>query len=48
MVTLSIQPYCVQQDYWDVFFGCTELVKKGWDLDGIEGPTPTRVIINKA
>lgn len=47
MVTLSIQPYCVQQDYWDVFFGCTELVKKGWDTDGVEGPTPTRVIINK-
>jgi small conductance mechanosensitive channel len=48
MITLSIQPYCVQQDYWDVYFGCTELVKKGWDQDGIEGPTPTRVIINKA
>lgn len=47
MVTLSIQPFCVQQDYWDVYFGCTELVKKGWDADGIEGPTPTRMIINK-
>lgn len=48
MVTLSIQPYCIQQDYWDVYFGCTELVKRGWDADGIEGPTPTRVIINKS
>jgi small conductance mechanosensitive channel len=48
MVTLSIQPYCVQQDYWDVYFGCTELVKKAWDNDGVSGPTPTRVIINKS
>jgi small conductance mechanosensitive channel len=47
MVTLSIQPFCVQQDYWDVFFGCTELIKKGWDNDGVAGPTPTRLIINK-
>lgn len=47
MITLSIQPYCAQQDYWDVFFGCTELVKKGWDADGVQGPTPTRLLINR-
>jgi small conductance mechanosensitive channel len=47
MVTLSIQPYCVQADYWAVYFGCTELVKKAWDIAGIDGPTPQRVVINK-
>jgi small conductance mechanosensitive channel len=47
MVTLSIQPYCVQADYWAVYFGCTELVKTAWDKAGVEGPTPHRVIINK-
>lgn len=47
MVTLSIQPYCVQQDYWDVFFGCTELIKKAWDQDQIVGPTPTRLVLTK-
>jgi small conductance mechanosensitive channel len=47
MVTLTIQPYCVQADYWAVYFGCTELVKTAWDNAGVEGPTPHRVIINK-
>ena len=47
MVTLAIRPYCKQADYWDVFFGIQELVKKAWDANGIEGPTPHRVIITK-
>lgn len=47
MVTLALQPYCVQADYWAVYFGCTELVKTAWDKAGVEGPTPHRVIINK-
>jgi small conductance mechanosensitive channel len=47
MVTLSIQPFCEQTDYWDVYFGCTELVKKAWDRDSIQGPTPSRLVINK-
>lgn len=47
MVSLAIRPYCAQVDYWDVYFGCTELVKNAWDKEGVEGPTPTRVIINK-
>jgi Small-conductance mechanosensitive channel len=48
MTTLVLQPYCVQQNYWDVYFGCTELVKKQWDNDGVEFPTPTRRIINES
>ncbi len=47
MCTLVLQPYTVQADYWDVYFGVQEIVKKAWDAQQIEGPTPTRVIINK-
>lgn len=47
MVSLAIRPYCVQADYWDVYFGCTELVKAAWDKANVEGPTPTRVIYNR-
>lgn len=47
MITLAIRPYCKQADYWDVYFGIQELVKKAWDANGVVGPTPTRIIINK-
>jgi small conductance mechanosensitive channel len=48
MITLAIRPYCNQADYWDVNFGIQELVYKAWDVNGIEGPTPHRVIVNKS
>ena len=47
MVTLAIRPYCTQPDYWDVYFGTQELVKNAFDKNGIAGPVPTRLIINK-
>lgn len=47
MVSLAIRPYTTQDDYWDVYFGVQELVKKAWDAAGVEGPTPHRIIINK-
>lgn len=47
MITLAIRPYCQQADYWTVFFGVQELVKVAFDANGIEGPIPHRVIINK-
>ena len=47
MVTLAIRPYTTQADYWDVYFGVQELVKNAWDVSGIEGPTPHRIVINK-
>ncbi len=47
MVTLAIGPYTIQPDYWDVYFGVQELVKKAWDTNGVEGSTPHRVIIQK-
>jgi small conductance mechanosensitive channel len=47
MVTMGLRPYCVQADYWEVYAGCTELVKTAWDVAGIEGPVPHRVIVSK-
>jgi small conductance mechanosensitive channel len=47
MVSLAIRPYCMQADYWDVYFGVQELVKNAFDANGVEGPVPHRVIINK-
>ncbi len=47
MVTLAIRPYTTQPDYWDVYFGVQELVKNAWDKNGIDGPTPTQIQINK-
>lgn len=47
MITLAIRPYTTQADYWDVYFGTQELVKKAFDLNGVRGPVPTRVVINK-
>ncbi|XZF14981.1 mechanosensitive ion channel family protein [Chitinophagaceae bacterium MMS25-I14] len=48
MVTLAIRPYTTQPDYWDVYFGVQELVKKAFDANNVAGPTPHRVIINKS
>lgn len=48
MITLAVRPYCNQEDYWTVFFGIQELVYNAWSKNGIDGPTPHRVIINKA
>lgn len=47
MIMLAIRPYCEQAFYWDVYFACTENIKHAFDQAGLEGPTPTRVIINK-
>jgi small conductance mechanosensitive channel len=47
MVKLAIRPYCLQADYWDVYFNVQELVKNAWDAAQISAPIPHRVIINK-
>ncbi|MGC4101194.1 mechanosensitive ion channel family protein [Ferruginibacter sp.] len=47
MITLAIRPYTAQSDYWDVYFGVQEIVKNAFDANGINGPVPHRVIINK-
>lgn len=48
MVTLAVRPYAHPDHYWDVFFGVQEQVKDAFDANEIEGPTPTRIIINKS
>ena len=47
MTSLAIRPYTTQADYWDVYFGVQELVKTAFDANGIAGPVPTRVVIQK-
>jgi small conductance mechanosensitive channel len=47
MVKLAIRPWCLQGDYWDVYFNVQELVKNAFDQEGIAGPVPHRVIISK-
>jgi len=48
MVTLSMRPSAQQPDYPTVFVEIQEMVKNAFDANGIEGPTPHRVIINKS
>jgi len=47
MTTLAIRPYTTQPDYWEVYFGVQELVKNAFDANGVAGPIPHRVIIQK-
>lgn len=47
MVTLAVRPYCNQEDYWDVYFSIQEEIKNAYDAAGVDGPTPTMVVINK-
>lgn len=47
MVTLAVRPHANQEDYWTVYFGAQEMVKKAFDAHGIKGPVPTRMIINQ-
>lgn len=46
MVTLAIRPYANQADYWTVYFGVQEVVKKAFDANNIKAPIPARVIFN--
>jgi small conductance mechanosensitive channel len=47
MITFAVRPYSLQSDYWVVFFGAQEAIKKAWDVAGIQGPIPHVVHINK-
>lgn len=46
-VQLAIRPYTTQENYWSVYFGVQELVKKAFDTHGVTVPIPTKVVINK-
>jgi len=47
MVTFAIRPYALQKEYWDVYFGVQEAIKKAWDAAGVVAPVPTVIQINK-
>ena len=48
MVTLAVRPYASPDHYWDVFFSVQEQIREAFGKNGISGPIPTRVIINKS
>jgi small conductance mechanosensitive channel len=47
MVTLAIRPYSTPADYWDAFFTVQEDIRTAFNKNNIDGPTPTRIVINK-
>lgn len=38
MIHMAIRPHTLQADYWEVYFGVQELVKKSWDAHHILSP----------
>ncbi|PCJ65580.1 MAG: mechanosensitive ion channel protein [Bacteroidetes bacterium] len=43
-VNLAVRPFCKSVDYWDVYFGGNEAIKKALDANNIEIPFPQRVV----
>lgn len=41
-VNFAVRPWCKTSDYWDVYFGITEAVKKRFDAENISIPFPQR------
>jgi small conductance mechanosensitive channel len=41
-VNLTVRPWCKPTDYWRVYFGVTEGIKKKFDAEGIRIPFPQR------
>lgn len=41
-VNFAVRPWCRPSDYWAVYFGATEAIKKKFDADGITIPFPQR------
>ena len=47
VTTLALCPYTKQPDYWDVYFGVQERVKKAFDEDKVSAPVTTSVVYNR-
>lgn len=43
MVSFAVRPYSTVDNYWDVYFGITEQVKRAFDEKGIQAPIPTSI-----
>jgi len=41
-VNFVVRPWCKTEDYWDVYFGVTEEVKKSFDKEGVSIPFPQK------
>ncbi len=41
-VNFAVRPWCRPVDYWNVYFGVTEAIKKRFDAEGISIPFPQR------
>jgi small conductance mechanosensitive channel len=41
-VNFAVRPWCKTSDYWDVYFGLTEAIKKRFDAEDICIPFPQR------
>jgi len=41
-VNFAVRPHCAPEDYWDVFFGVNEALKKSLDANDISIPFPQR------
>jgi small conductance mechanosensitive channel len=44
VMEVAVRPWVKTEDYWDVYFGTNENVKKRFDADGIRGPVPQREV----
>ena len=46
-INFATRPWCITEDYWEVYFDVTEQTKEALDAAGIEIPYPHQVEINK-
>lgn len=47
MVTLSVRPYALSTDYWDVYYELHEQLKIAFEKNDIAAPIPTQIQIQK-
>jgi small conductance mechanosensitive channel len=47
MVTLTVRPYAISTDYWDVYFELQENLKAAFEKNSITAPIPTQITIAK-
>ena len=47
MITFAVRPYATPGNYWDAYFTVQEDLRNAFSKNGLVGPTPTRIVINK-